>query len=133
MKKLIAAIMIAPLLLLASCGGSNDIIGKWKFSDVNFPNGAPKEATPEQIGEMKEMFKNMSYDFKEDKTFTFTSAMSDQPIKGTYKVNDKNLSMTVEGKEEHFIIEELTSDKLVIEMKEAGGKKEDRFQMVFTK
>jgi len=135
MKKIFAALLVAPLLFLASCGGnpSEQILGKWTFSDITFPNGTPKDATPENIAQMKEMFKSMSYNFTDKTNFSFVSGMSDEPMKGTYKITDDKLFLTIKGTTQEFKVNELTSSKLVLEISDKDQKADERFEMAFTK
>ena len=128
--------LVAPLLFLASCGGSGDIVGKWKFSDVTFPNGKPAEVTDEQIGEMKEMFKTMTYTFTKDSKFEFQTTFFGKTEKqsGTYKVAGEDLTLKFDKKEEKMKIKEASSDKLVLEpVMEGESMKGKTFQLVFTK
>jgi len=134
MKKLILLTLITPLLFLASCSSGNDIIGKWSFTDVEFPAGRPAEVTDDQLAEMKEMLKEMKYEFVDAKNFKITgSAMTDETIKGTYTLSGEELTMKYEaGKEQKFHVNELSSNKLVMEMKNES-KKGERIAFVMTK
>jgi len=135
MKRLILLTLITPLLFLASCGGGNDLTGTWKFSDIEFPDGKPAEATDEQIAEMKTMLKDMKYEFTDGKNVKMSSGMSSEANKGTYKVSGEMLIIKSEKAGEQKVkILEHTSSKLVLEpVMDGAPSKGQRVAFVMTK
>ncbi|MFN0204306.1 MAG: lipocalin family protein [Bacteroidia bacterium] len=94
------------------------IVGVWyvNVDKLEFPAEVMADASPEQISEMKEMMKKISFDFKADGTCSF-SAPGDEAKKGKWKVSDdgKTLTMTDEvGTDDASVIETLSATEFVI-------------------
>jgi len=132
MKTIALLLLATPLFLVASCGNSNtDIVGKWTFSDVAFPNGLPAKTSKDDVQQMREVFRGMTYDFSGKGGYVYASNLSETPIKGTYTISGKDLKMKSKGNDQHLLIEELDANKLVLEL--PAKNKNDRFQLVFTR
>lgn len=156
MKKTIFMMATAASLVFASCKGNAEstdaattdstatttatveepapseeasIVGEWKMTDFNVDMEIPKgqEAAIEAM--KKEMIASTTYTFNEDGTLTYKNNLVKEG-KGTYTYADGKITYKDDRtkKDEVLTVEELTSDKLVFSVEQAGRKATMSFQ-----
>lgn len=154
-KKTIFMIATAASLVLASCKGNAEssdaatdstatttatveepapseetsIVGEWKMTDFNVAMEIPKgqEAAIEAM--KKEMIASTTYTFNEDGTLNYKNNLVKEG-KGTYTYADGKITYKDDRtkKDEVLTVEELTSNKLVFSVEQAGRKATMSFQ-----
>ena len=90
----IAGLCLLFVLLLAACGGTVSMEGKWGLSSMNV-NGSDYLATLQAMGADMSVRENMYFEFAKDGTVKIGTGFGD-PLNGTYKLKGNKLSIVNE-------------------------------------
>ncbi len=119
MMKYLSVLILIFGFLLSSCDGeemasTKNIEGHWIYAetkpDVYATDSSIKKKIEEYI-ENKNAAHKISYEFKNDKTY-YCYQNNDEPIKGIFKVIDKNY-FTIDNQEEKEVKNIITKDSII--------------------
>lgn len=152
MRKTIFMIATAASLVFASCKGNAEqsedvttetttvaeepaaeepasIVGEWKMTDFNVDMEIPKGQEKAIEDMKKKMIESTTYTFKEDGTMSFKNHLVKE-AGGTYTYADGKITYTDNRtkKEEVLTVDELTANKLVFSVEQAGRKASMSFE-----
>ena len=138
MKRIIGLVLLTPLLLLTGCGNSTgDLYGKWVFSDLEYYDAEyVKTLDAFEIQQTKELFKGMTYNFKDDTHFTVvTPNLNEETDAGTFTLENggEDLVLKFTNDEKRFHIREVAAKRLVLEAYDKDNKTLDKVSFVYTK
>lgn len=141
MKKSILVLTASTILILTSCGNSENkteaskevtpvtetvtekstptsIVGTWKLASVDLGMQAPKGHEKEFENMIKEMIEKTSYSFLEDGTLNLSSVIGQET--GTYKLEGENLTTVLKNKTETVKAQLPSANELVITVVDNG-------------
>ena len=135
MKRFIAIVLIClfSFTLFAACGEKDEVLSGKYFVTVYEIGGMDwlafiksMDEMADEIGENNPDVDDLYVEFKDGGKIVFSAEIDEEPMEGTFKVDGKNITLTVDGEEMKGIID---GNKITIEAEEDGT----TLKMVFEK